>query len=87
VDVPLVVGDTSESVTISAETPLVDTQSAAVSSVVEGRNVDELPLNGGNTMNLLATVAGVIPQGSSAGSTGGNQAGGQFTNDFGWGNI
>lgn len=87
VDVPLAIGDASESVTITAETPLVDTQNAAVSSVVEGRNVDELPLNGRNTMNLLATVAGVIPQGSSAGSTGGNQAGGQFTNDFGWGNI
>ena len=87
VDVPLEVGDTSESVTVSAETPLVDTQNAAVSSVVEGRNVDELPLNGRNTINLLATVGGVIPQGSSAGSTGGNQAGGQFTNDFGWGNI
>ena len=87
VDVALALGNASEAVTVSAETPLVDTQSAAVSSVVEGRNVDELPLNGRNTMNLLATVAGVIPQGSSAGSTGGNQAGGQFTNDFGWGNI
>ena len=87
VDASLAVGDTADAVTVSAETPLVDTQSAAVSSVVEGRTVDELPLNGRNTMNLLATVAGVVPQGSSAGSTGGNQAGGQFTNNFGWGNI
>jgi Carboxypeptidase regulatory-like domain len=87
VDVALAVGNVSESVTVTALTPLIDTQSASVSQVVEGRNVDELPLNGRNTMNLLATVAGVIPQGSSAGATGGNQAGGQFTNDFGWGNI
>ena len=87
VEAQLAVGDTSEAITVSAETALVDTQSAAVSSIVEGRTVDELPLNGRNTMNLLATVAGVVPQGSSAGSTGGNQAGGQFTNDFGWGNI
>ena len=87
VEAQLLVGDTTDAITVTAETPLVDTQSAAVSSVVEGRSVDELPLNGRNTMNLLATVAGVVPQGSSAGSTGGNQAGGQFTNDFGWGNI
>jgi hypothetical protein len=87
VDVTVAVGDAAESITVSAETPLLETQSGALSSVVEGRNVDELPLSGRNTMNLLATVAGVIPQGSSAGTTGGNQAGGQFTNNFGWGNI
>ncbi len=87
VDATLAVGDASQAITVSAETPLLETQSAALSSVVEGRNVDELPLNGRNTMNLLATVAGVVPQGSSAGSTGGNQAGGQFTNNFGWGNM
>ena len=62
VEAPLAVGDASESITVSAETPLVDTESATVSSVVEGRNVDELPLNGRNTMILLATVAGVVPR-------------------------
>jgi Carboxypeptidase regulatory-like domain len=87
VDVSLPVGDVSQSIDISTDSPLIDTQSASVSAVVEGRTVDELPLNGRNTMNLLSTVAGVIPQGSSQGATGGNQAGGQFTNDFGWGNI
>jgi len=87
VDPMMAVGDTSEAITVSAETPLLETQSAALSSVVEGRNVEELPLNGRNTMNLLATVAGVVPQGSNSGNTGGNQAGGQFTNNFGWGNI
>ena len=87
VDIPLPVGDVTESIDISTDSPLIDTQSASVSAVVEGRTVNELPLNGRNTMNLLSTVAGVIPQGSSQGATGGNQAGGQFTNDFGWGNI
>lgn len=71
----LEVGSVSESVTVQAGEPLIETQSSSLGETIQGRQVVDAPLNGRNAMNLVALVPGVIPQGSSAGSANTGQFG------------
>ncbi len=87
IDATLQVGDVSQTIEVSAQTPLLETQTSTLSQVVEGRQVEDTPLNGRNPLNLLNLIPGVVGLGASTGATGGNQLGGSFTNNFGWGNI
>ena len=88
IDAALIVGSTNEIVQVQERTPPLDTQEASVGQVIEGRQVQETPLNGRNVMNLLALVPGVIPQGGTQGSTAGNYTqSGDFTNVAGFGNY
>jgi hypothetical protein len=87
VDPILEVGDVAEELTVTAETSLLQTQTATLGQTVEGRVVQDMPLNGRNVLNLVALAPGVVPQGSTSGSPLGNQAGGTFTNNTGWGNY
>jgi outer membrane receptor protein involved in Fe transport len=57
----LEVGSVREAVTIEAAEPLVNTLSATVSSVVEGAPIQDLPLNGRDTLQLALTQPGVTP--------------------------
>jgi hypothetical protein len=84
-DVTLTVGATSETIEVTTQTPLLQTESGTVSSQVEGKTVTEMPLNGRNVTNLIALVPGVVPQGASMGNTTMNQ--GTHTNNAGWGNF
>ena len=85
VDVTLEVGDLSETVEVVAQTRLLETETGEGSSVVSGEQVQQMPLNGRNVMNLVALAPGVVPQGSSEGPTTMNQ--GTHTNNAGWGNF
>jgi len=85
-DVALQVGAASETVEVTTQTPLLQTESSSVSQEVEGQTVTEMPLNGRNSMNLIALAAGVVPQGSTQGSAGGNQGVGH-TMVGGWNNY
>ena len=61
-----------ETVTVSGETPLVDTKKSDLSGRVEQSQIENLPLNGRNFTQLLTLAPGVtqIPQGApGAGST------------------
>jgi hypothetical protein len=90
IDAVLQVGNISETVSVSSDTPLLQTESSSVSQVIEGRHVLEMPLNGRNSMNLIALAPGVVSQGSTSGATLGNQQGtssGSHTNNMGWGNY
>jgi hypothetical protein len=87
IDPSMEVGDVAEVLTVSAETSLLQTQSATIGQTVEGRVVQDMPLNGRNVLNLIALAPGVVPQGSTSGSPLGNQAGGTYTNNTGWGNY
>lgn len=72
VDFTLPVGQAQQTVTVQGEVSVVDTQSTAVGSLVEGAQVRELPLNGRNYTSLLTLAPGVtqIPLGApGAGST------------------
>jgi len=68
-DLKLDLGQMSESVTIQAETPLVQTGSSDLSVTVEGKTIESLPLNGRNFVSLTRTIPGVT---RGVGAGGGN---------------
>ena len=68
IDVILEVGDVAQSVEVTSETPLIQTENASLSQVVGSRAVQEIPLNGRNVLNLVNLVPGIVPQGSSDGN-------------------
>ncbi len=58
VDATLQVGNVTESVTVSAEAPLVDTRSAVMGALIDSRRVLELPINGRNVIGLATLLPG-----------------------------
>lgn len=56
----LPLGAASEIVTITAGAPLIDTQSASVSTVIDRKFVETLPLNGRSFNTLLQLTPGVV---------------------------
>ncbi|HEV3214951.1 MAG TPA: TonB-dependent receptor [Vicinamibacterales bacterium] len=71
VDLPitLTIGPVSESITISAEAPLLRTANAEVSDVITNRQVEQLPLNGRQFLQLAQLSDGVaIPPGGTRGA-------------------
>ncbi len=86
-DYSLEVGNVSESVTVQGSEALLETVSPTVSQVIEGKQVEDTPLNGRNTMNLVALTPGVVPQGGTQGSASNNANGGAFTNANSFGNY
>ncbi len=68
-DFQLQVGALSDSVTVSAETPLLETATASSGMMMDERRVKELPVVGGNAMYLTRLSAGVVVSGGhSAGN-------------------
>ncbi|MEO7145651.1 MAG: carboxypeptidase-like regulatory domain-containing protein, partial [Bryobacteraceae bacterium] len=68
VDVSMKVGAVSESVQVNAEgeTPLLETASNALGTVIDQRRVEDLPLNGRDFLQLGALSGGIAtPSGSS----------------------
>jgi hypothetical protein len=80
IDAPLTVGQQSETVEVTAETPLLQAETSSLGQVVDERKADELPLNGRNIFNLITISPGVVAQGGSGGSPVGQ-------NPFSWGNY
>jgi hypothetical protein len=80
VDLPLAIGEASETVTVSSQVPLLQPDSSSLGQVVEARNANELPLNGRNIFNLVEVAPSVVLQGQSGGTATGQ-------NPFGWGNF
>jgi Carboxypeptidase regulatory-like domain len=64
INIPLETGAITESITVTAEAPLLQT-APTVGDVVENRRVVELPLNNRNFMQLLTLVPGVTGSGTS----------------------
>ena len=60
IDVKLEVGALTESVTIQAESPLVQTSSSELGTTVGDEQIEALPLNGRNFVSLTRTVPGVL---------------------------
>ena len=56
----MAVGSASETVTVSGGAPLVNTQNAAVSTVIDRQFVESLPLNGRSFNTLLQLTPGVV---------------------------
>jgi hypothetical protein len=80
IDPSLTVGQQSETVEVTAETPLLQSETSSLGQVVDERKADELPLNGRNIFNLITISPGAVAQGGSGGSPVGQ-------NPFSWGNY
>ena len=61
----LTVGQASQTVTVSAATPLVDTATSNNSAVIDQRQVVEQPLNGRDFESLMTTLPGVVTNNQS----------------------
>jgi hypothetical protein len=70
----LQLGSGSETVTVSAGAPMVDTQSATVSTTIDRQFVENIPLNGRSFQTLILLTPGTVL--TSAGSS---QSSGQFS--------
>src|SRR5438876_2932496 len=80
IDVTLPVGQANETVEVTAETPLLQSETSSLGQVVEQRKANELPLNGRNIYNLITLSPGAVAQGGSGGTPVGQ-------NPFSWGNY
>lgn len=60
IDFEMTVGDVSETVTVEGGSPLLNTESATVSTVINHTFVDNLPLNGRSFQTLIALTPGVV---------------------------
>ncbi|MGC1535946.1 MAG: carboxypeptidase-like regulatory domain-containing protein, partial [Candidatus Sulfotelmatobacter sp.] len=76
----LQVGEVSQVVEVTGETPLLQSETSSLGQVVEQRKADELPLNGRNIFNLIIVSPAAVAQGGSGGSPVGQ-------NPFSWGNY
>src|SRR5580704_3090410 len=69
VDFQLTIGTINESITVTGGSPVIDAADSSVSTVIQGRQITELPLNGRNFTQLATLVPGVnrgIPTGSNS---------------------
>src|SRR5258708_18437580 len=64
INLALKVGQLSDKVTITAEAPLVESTTSAMSSLVDARTIRDLPLNGRSYDQLALLQPGVVTMGS-----------------------
>jgi Carboxypeptidase regulatory-like domain len=60
IDFEMTVGSAAESITVEGGAPLMNTESATVSTVVDHAFIDRLPLNGRTFQNLILLTPGVV---------------------------
>jgi hypothetical protein len=87
VDAAMQVGAATETVEVTSQAALLQTESGSLGDTVESKQVAEMPLNGRNTLNLMALVPGVVPQGSTSGSAAMNSTTNSGTSSAAWGNY
>lgn len=75
IDIALEVGSVGETVTVSGGVPLLSTESTSVGTVIENKRIVDLPLNGRNFLQLVATAPNVSFGFADAGQAGSRQGG------------
>ena len=80
IDLVMQVGDVTQSIEVTGDTPLLQPETSSLGQVVEEREANELPLNGRNIYNLITVSPAAVAQGQAGGSPVG-------PNPFGWGNY
>ncbi len=63
VDAVLKVGTVATTVTVQGNLPRVQTETAAISSVITGQQIENLEINGRNFVRLALLVPGAVPEG------------------------
>ena len=74
-DLTLQVGQVSDSVEISAQAVLLQSENATAGTVIENKAVTELPLNGRSYLSLVALAANANTLSPSSGQAGSRQGG------------
>jgi hypothetical protein len=80
IDVEMTLGSSTQTVQVSAETPMIQSETSSLGQVISGSVVSEMPLNGRNVLNLVTLVPSVVPQGGALGTPIGQ-------NGTAWGNY
>src|SRR5271168_3385356 len=80
IDVIMEIGAVSQTVEVTAETPLLTPTSTSLGQVIDERQTNEIPLNGRNVFNLITLAPAAIAQGGAGSSQVGQ-------NPFSWGNY
>ncbi len=58
VDAQLVLGSMAETVSVTAEAPLIDSRSSVIGTLIDSRRLPELPINGRNIIALASLLPG-----------------------------
>src|SRR5450759_1011332 len=61
VDIQLQVGQQTESITVTADAPMLDTTTATAGQVINSERVENLPMNGRTPLVLAQLAFGVVP--------------------------
>ncbi len=69
-NVSLQLGAPDQSITVTGEASLVNTQTAMVRQLISGDQIDKLPLNGRNVLQLTLLTGGVLDTGGSSANQG-----------------
>jgi Carboxypeptidase regulatory-like domain len=80
IDITMQVGEITQSVNVTSETPLLQPATSSLGQVVEQKLANDVPLNGRNVFNLMALAPSVVPQGQSLQNPTGQ-------NPFAWNNY
>lgn len=64
IDIVLSVGETSEIITVTGDSPLLETSNASAGQVIDNKRINELPLTDANPFVLAALAPGVIWNGT-----------------------
>jgi hypothetical protein len=80
VDVKMAVGTLEETVEVTAQSPVLQTETATVGEVLSGRTVESLPLNGRNSSQLALLMPGAITPNPQAQTASGGYSARPFIN-------
>ena len=75
VEMLMQLGNVAETMEVSAITPLIETDKSTLSTVVDGRTIDSLPLNARQFLDLALLTPGTVPAGPGTQGSGFNSAG------------
>ncbi|MFI5057075.1 MAG: carboxypeptidase regulatory-like domain-containing protein, partial [Candidatus Acidiferrales bacterium] len=76
IDIRMKVGAISETVSVEAQATQVETANPALGGTVTGATIQNLPLNGRNTLDLALSLPGVVPIADDLGTYGTSNGGG-----------
>src|ERR1700675_1342284 len=68
IDMALPIGQATETVEVTSEPPLLQSETSSLGQVLDARKATDPPLNGRHIYNLAAVAPSVVPQGNSQGS-------------------
>ncbi|MGE0405798.1 MAG: carboxypeptidase regulatory-like domain-containing protein [Candidatus Korobacteraceae bacterium] len=74
-DFPLQVGSVAETIEVTAAAPLINTEDAALGTVIENRRIVDMPLNGRNFLTLAELTPNVSASFADAGASAPRQGG------------